>query len=424
MRSHFLLSTFYSLLSTLFLFSAVFAQDQAILPVSPSQKEPVGHDLVQRSWAASGGGDLQKLEEIVGQCVALYGKEAKEQEKQLTGFPQRGQEEQYRALNSVATCLFVKAEALMNAGKTEDAVVRFQEIIDEYPWAQAWDPRGWYWSIAEKSQASINVLTGKVEEEPEVQPEKLVRTKPYIHTRGRSRVVDYQKYGEFQKEGTQDYIYVVKDMEGLLAAVGEGIYPNSGAIFQNPRYKEVRKEGRLKGKHWDFVNSDDLEAAYFKWATAPESWGVRLFYLGSIFEKAEMYDEALRAYRALVVHFPKTVAWTYWQTPWYPGQAAIAKIRHILRIHPELDLAEKYMKITVHNGFDNDAQNDVIVTWPGIIIVPSSTAKSASRPLKRMRAKAKPAIAEERPVPIAESTAILVLLYRYMPIGSSRNNSL
>ena len=252
MRSHFLLSTFYSLLSTLFLFSAVFAQDQAILPVSPSQKEPVGHDLVQRSWAASGGGDLQKLEEIVGQCVALYGKEAKEQEKQLTGFPQRGQEEQYRALNSVATCLFVKAEALMNAGKTEDAVVRFQEIIDEYPWAQAWDPRGWYWSIAEKSQASINVLTGKVEEEPEVQPEKLVRTKPYIHTRGRSRVVDYQKYGEFQKEGTQDYIYVVKDMEGLSAAVGEGIYPNSGAIYQNPRYKEVRKEGRLKGKHWDF----------------------------------------------------------------------------------------------------------------------------------------------------------------------------
>ena len=91
----------------------------------------------------------------------------------------------------------------------------------------------------------------------------------------------------------------------MTAAVGEGIYPNSGAIFQNPRYKEVRKEGRLKGKHWDFVNSDDLEAAYFKWVTAPESWGVRLFYLGTIFEKAGMYEEALRAYHALVVHFPK-----------------------------------------------------------------------------------------------------------------------
>ena len=168
----------------------------------------------------------------------------------------------------------------MNAGKTAEAVVKFQEIIDEYPWAQAWDPRGWYWSVAEKSQASINVLTGKVEEEPEVQLDKVRRTKPYIHTKGKSRIVDYQKYGEFQKVGTQDYGYVIKDMAGLSAAVGEGIYPNSGAIFQNPRYKEVRKEGRLKGKHWDFVNSDDLEAAYFKWVTAPESWGVRLFYPG------------------------------------------------------------------------------------------------------------------------------------------------
>lgn len=349
----------------------VGAQDDTRADIKPAPTAPAeafsSQELVRQAWEASGQRNSERVDELVKQCVALYGKEAKEQEKQLTGFPQRGQEEQYQSLNSVATCLFIRAEALMTAGKTEEAVVKFQEIIDEYPWAQAWDPRGWYWSVTEKSQASINILTGKVEEEPEIQPEKLLRTKPYIHTKAGSRVVDYKKYGEFQKVGTQDYIYVIKDMEGLSAAVGEGIYPNSGAIFQNPRYKEVRKEGRLKGKHWDFANSDDLEAAYFKWVTAPESWGVRLFYLGTIFEKAGMYEDALRAYHALVVHFPKTVAWTYWQTPWYPGQAAIAKIRHILRIHPELNLVEKYMRITVHNGFDNDAANDVIVTWPGKI---------------------------------------------------------
>ena len=166
--------------------------------------------------------------------------------------------------------------------------------------------------------------------------------------------------------GTQDYVYVIKDMEGLSAAVGEGIYPNSGAIFQNPRYKEVRKEGRLKGKHW-ILSTATIWKPRISMGDGPESWGVRLFYLGTIFEKAGMYEEALRAYHALVVHFPKTVAWTYWQTPWYPGQAAIAKIRHILRVHPELNLVDKYMKVTVHNGFDNDAANDVIVTWPGKI---------------------------------------------------------
>ena len=250
------------LTSFILFFTVAFAQDQTVPPAPVSSKE-----LVQQAWEASGQRNIQRLEELVGQCLALYGKQAKEQEKQLTGFPERGQEEQYQELNSVATCLFIRAESLMNAGKTEAAVVKVQEIMEEYPWAQAWDPRGWYWSVAEKSRDSINVLTGKIEEEPEIQPEKLLRTKPYIHTKAGVKVVDYKKYGEFQKVGTADYGYVIKDMEGLTAAVGEGIYPNSSAIFQNPRYKEVRKEGRLKGKHWDFVNSDALEVAYYKWVT-------------------------------------------------------------------------------------------------------------------------------------------------------------
>lgn len=362
------LSTLYFLLATLIFFApAVMAQEQ---PTSPQEQtaspEVSSKELVRLSWEASGKRDLDRLEQLVEQCLTLYKTQAQELEKKLTNFPPRGEEENYQALNDVATCLFIRAEALMNSGKSEEAIVKFQEIIDDYPWAQAWDPRGWYWSVAEKSQASIDVLTGK-ETEEEQAPVKVRRTKPYIHTPGTADIVDYQKYGEFEGVGTKDYKYVIKDMHGLAQAVGEGIYPNTSAIFRNPRYKEVRKEGRLKGNHWDFVNSEDLEAAYFKWVTAPEPWGVRLFYLGIIFEKAGMYHEALKAYHALVVHFPKTVAWTYWQTPWYPGQAAIAKIRYILRMHPELGLKDRYMKIVVHNGFDNVVDNDVVVTYPGKI---------------------------------------------------------
>src|SRR3990167_2053971 len=186
-HSNLLLSTLYSLLSTFLLFTFVFAQDDMRADIKPAPTAPAevlsSQELVRQAWEASGQRNMERLGELIGECVALYGKEAKEQEKQLTGFPQRGQEEQYQALNSVATCFFIRAEALMNAGKTEEAVVKFQEIMDEYPWAQAWDPRGWYWSVAEKSQASINILTGKVEEEPEVQLDKVRRTKPYIHTK-------------------------------------------------------------------------------------------------------------------------------------------------------------------------------------------------------------------------------------------------
>jgi beta-glucuronidase len=256
----------------------------------------------------------------------------------------------------------------MNSGNSEEAVRQFEHIIKEYPWAQAWDPRGWFWSVAEKSQASIDVLTGKAEEDFVQKTEKVKLILPRIQQKGTSKIVDYSKYGEFQNVGTEKYFYRMHDPDGLSAAIGEGIYPNTGAIYDNPRYKVVKEEGRLEGSHWDFIRTHDLEAAYFKWVTAKEPWGVRLFYLGMIFEKAGMYHEAIRSYHAIVVHFPKTTASTYWQTPWYPGQAAIAKIHHIIRTHPEIGLDTKWMKVTVRNGYDNSVENDVFVVHPGKIL--------------------------------------------------------
>jgi len=326
-------------------------------------------EFVSLSWETSSKGDLDGLEALTKRCLKIYGEEAKKQQKMLKDFPTRGEEENYQSLNDVGTCLFILAEALMNHGKTNEAVSQFQDAIEKYSWAQAWDPsRGTYWSIKEKSEASIKIIQGKTDEEVEQEQIIVKRTKPILHTVGTENIVDYTKYGEFKNVGKENYHYQITDLPGLAAAVGEGIYPNSSAVYNNPRYKVLKKEGRLKGEHWDFVNSDDLEAAYFKWVTAPEPWGVRLFYLGIIFEKAEMYYEALRSYHALVVHYPKTVAWTYWQTPWYPAQAGIAKIRYIIRTHPELNLDYKYMKIEVRNGFDNDTENDVIIAYPGKIV--------------------------------------------------------
>lgn len=335
---------------------------------APSEEILPSEEFVRLSWEASNKRDLDRLNELVEQCLKHYGVKAKVQQSELVDFPRRGQEEKYQALNDVATCLFIRAEAVMNAGESGEAIRQFEHIIKEYPWAQAWDPRGWFWSVAEKSQASIDVLTGKAEEDFVQRTEKVELIKPQIFAKGKANIADYTKYGEFQNVGTEKYFYRMHDPAGLSEAVGEGIYPNTGTIYDNPRYKIVKDEGRLDGGHWDYVRTSDLEAAYFKWVTAPEPWGVRLFYLGMVFEKAEMYYEAIRAYHAIVVHFPKTVAWTYWQTPWYPGQTAIAKIRHIIRTHPELNLDYKWMKIEVKNGFDNDPDNDIFIVYPGKII--------------------------------------------------------
>ncbi|MBI3601739.1 MAG: hypothetical protein HY209_02460 [Candidatus Omnitrophica bacterium] len=345
---------------SLFLISANSYAEDLKTPRSSSE-------IVRLAWKASHDGDLKTLQDLVNEILVYYEATAKLQAAQLTGFPARDQVEHYHIMNDVATCLFINAEALMHQGQNEQARAVFRGIMDEYRWAQSWDPsRGSYWSVAEKSQASIDVMSGGViKEQPIVK--YVPRTRPTLAFPGKDRVVDYTKYGQFLNVATKDYHYQITDLTGLAAAVGEGVYPNIADIYKDPEYKRALKEGRLEGSHWDFVNTKDLQAAIYKWATAPEPWGLRMFYMGIIFERAKMYGEAIQCYHAIIVHFPGTIAWTYWHTPWYPGQAAIAKIQHLIRMHPELKLEFKWAKIQILNSFDNDPSNDVTITKPGVI---------------------------------------------------------
>ncbi len=324
-------------------------------------------EILRLAWGASSEGDLTALGNLVDEMFQDYEQEANSQADQLTNFPPREQIKDYAIMNDVAVCLFVKAEAYMHQGKNDEAVALYKRIIQQYPWAQGWDAsRGAYWSVREKSQVGIDRISGAAIG-PETDVKEAPKTKPTLAFPG-IPVVDYAKYGQFLNEGTKDYHYQVTDPKGLAAAVGEGIYPNLTDIYKDPQYKKVLKEGRLNGSIWDFVNTQDLQAAFYKWATAAdESQGTKLFNMGVIFEKAKMYFQAIKCYQAVTVYFPGTIAWTYWHTPWYPGQAAVAKIQHIVRMHPELKLSYSGAKIRILNSFDNDASNDIIISKPGIL---------------------------------------------------------
>jgi beta-glucuronidase len=323
-------------------------------------------ELVSLAWATSGNGDYAELDRIFDYGLKTYEQQAMSLHANLTGFPPREKIADYKVMNNVSTLHFIRAEALMHQGKTDDAIALFKEIMREYPYSQSWDPsRGAYWSIAEKSQASIDVMTG-VEEQREAAEKNKPLVLPVLVKPGKDEVVDYKKYGHFVGVGTRDFHFEMGNPTPLADAVGEGIFPNTGDVLRNPQFRELYKEGRLTGSHWDFVNTKDLEAAYFKWATASESPGVKLFYTALVFERAGMFLEAIKAYHALVVHFPRTVGATYWQTAWYPAQAAVAKIKNILRLHPELGLVYKGGKVRVLN--DTDPQKAIFIVDPGEIV--------------------------------------------------------
>ncbi len=344
------------------------ASEESVATQDPAVFEQVSADeLTRLAWDALNRADYSALANIFAAAVKVYEPDAMKLNSSLTGFPARDNMDAYKIMNDVAGIHFVMLEGLRSQGKTEEAVVMAQQIILEYPYGQAWDAsRGGYWSIAEKSQIIMDQLTG-VAEKREDAARNMPLTKPTLAFPGKDRIIDYTKYGKFTGLGTKDYHYQMGSPAVLAEAMGEGIYPNTADVLKDLRYREVYKEGRLNGSHWDHVNTRDLEGAFYKWATAQESPGVKLFYTGLVLERAGMFVEAIKAYHAVVVHFPKCFGMTYWQTPWYPAAAAVAKIKNIIRFHPELNLQYAGGKVRVVNGADKDLANDTFVVNPGVI---------------------------------------------------------
>ena len=338
--------------------------------LSYAQENLSSDEYVRKSWEVLGQRNWDEVSKYTNECIEIYKKDADKQHAPLTDFPPKGKESTCQILNCVATCYFIQAESFMRQGKFQEAKKIFRLIIKDYKFSQAWDPRGWFWSVAEKSQMSIDKLE-KVKElkkkKSEADKKPRIITKLKLNEIGKEQAVNYKKYGKFIGVGTKDYKYEITDQKGLTQAIGEGIYPNTGSVLRDPNYTKARKQGRLEGNHWDFIYGDDVEAIFYKWATTSEPWGVRLFYIGQALERAGYINHAIKTYYAIVVHFPGAIGWTYWRTPWYPGQAAIAKIRFLTRRHPELGLRLVNAKIEIKNGFDNNIRNDIVITNPGTL---------------------------------------------------------
>jgi len=353
-----------------------------VITNSLAEEKPTSGVLIVKSWEAHGKKDVEATFKYTQQLIDLYKEEADRQQASLRQLPKnRPDIEAVSALNDVATAYFIQGESYRNQGKKEEAIQAFKVVVEKYPYAQAWDPRGWFWVVAKAAQESIDKLEGRQVKPPEPKPVEISRipTKVKLYDTGKEDFVDYTKYGEFQNVGTKDYRYVVKDQEGLAQAVGEGIYPNTTSVRWDPEYKKALQEKRLKGTHWDMLQSPDLQAAFLKWALCPEPQGVKLFYTAEILEKSGLIKHAIKCYYAILVHFPGAYGWTYWHTPWYVAQAAVAKIKYLLRRYPQLGYRLVDADIRIINGYDNDVSNDIVIANPGRLMRQGPWARLKAR---------------------------------------------
>ena len=189
----------------------------------------------------------------------------------------------------------------------------------------------------------------------------------YILDLGLEFPVNYDVYGTFYNEGTGNYLYSITDTPGLAAAVGEGIYPNTESVLENSLYQEYLTSGKLTGDVWDFIDSDDPLADYFKWATATGvQEGEKLYYTALALENMGEIKHAIKAYYALIVHFPFTQAYNLFEhIYWYPGITAMDAIERLCRDYPRISYELLNAKITVQNGYDNNPADDIFTAAAG-----------------------------------------------------------
>jgi len=113
--------------------------------------------LVQKAWASLAANDLNGVQAYVNKTLELYEGKAKEMQASLKEYAWESKEKifSFWALNDVGTALFIEGEAFQNAGKKDDAVKAYKRVINEFQYAQCWDPNGWFWKPAEAAQQKL-----------------------------------------------------------------------------------------------------------------------------------------------------------------------------------------------------------------------------------------------------------------------------
>lgn len=122
-------------------------------------------NLTVSAWEHMAQKDYEGTFAYAQKCIELYEDKAKEAAKSMHNFIGFGHEDDYAVVNDVATSHYIMGEAYMKMGDTANAQKEFELVIKEYPYSQCWDPKGWFWKVAEVSKKNIEKI-GKQKIEP------------------------------------------------------------------------------------------------------------------------------------------------------------------------------------------------------------------------------------------------------------------
>jgi tetratricopeptide (TPR) repeat protein len=142
------------------------APETVAVPAPAAPKEASKYDfsdsshwnLTVSAWEHMAQKDFEGTFAYAQKCLELFEVKAKEAARKMHTFVGFGHEDDFAVVNDVATSHYIMGEAYMKLGNTDKALEEFNLIIQEYPYAQCWDPKGWFWKVAEVSKKNIEKI--------------------------------------------------------------------------------------------------------------------------------------------------------------------------------------------------------------------------------------------------------------------------
>lgn len=119
--------------------------------------------LTTQAWKALDKNDYQAVKIYTDKVIELYSDTAKKMQSSLEDFP-TGDSDQihanFWALNDVGTSYFIQAKALLAQERADDARVTFEKIVQDFSFAQCWDPAygGFFWKPSEAATEELDKL--------------------------------------------------------------------------------------------------------------------------------------------------------------------------------------------------------------------------------------------------------------------------
>ena len=117
--------------------------------------------LQVKSWDALGEGKYADAVKYTEKCTELYEDKAREMQASLSAKAPPEKVHDYWALNDVGTCYFIRGEALLKMRKYAEALAAYQVVVDNLYYAQAWDPKGWFWAPSDAAAPKIQMIKAR-----------------------------------------------------------------------------------------------------------------------------------------------------------------------------------------------------------------------------------------------------------------------